>query len=152
MIMDSRAEFAAASTALNTGVAGSYLLGNVIDLSVVTANFDVGLGEQLYLIILVNTAVTSAGAATVQFQLVSDTVAAISPTAPAHVHAATGAIPKATLVAGYRAFVVALPLDSYSRYLGIVQVTGVAALTAGAVQAFIVLRPAKWLATYAGVH
>ena len=90
MIMDSRAEFAAQGTALNTGAPGNFLVGNVIDMSVVTSNFDVGQGSDLFVVILVNSAVLSAGASTVQFQVVSDTVPAINPNTPAHLHAQSG--------------------------------------------------------------
>jgi len=60
MILDKRTEFCDA-TALNTGAAGTYLIGDQIDLGVAR---DIGTGEQLYLVITVDTPPTSAGAAT----------------------------------------------------------------------------------------
>lgn len=137
-IMDARAEFCDA-TALNTGAAGTYLIGNVMDASVAR---DLGNGRQIYLVISVDTAVTSAGAATVQFLLVSDAQAALATDGSATQHYASFAIPKATLVAGYQ-LVAALPPESpaYERYLGVLQVTGTAALTAGKVNAYLTLDP-----------
>lgn len=143
MILDERTEFADA-TALNTGAAGKYLVGDVIDLSVAR---DIGNGETVYLVIQVTTAVTSAGAATVAFILASDAQAAIATDGTATEHIRTAAIAKATLVAGYT-IVHPIPPESpaYERYLGLLQETGVAALTAGAVNAFLTLDPPKWAA------
>lgn len=149
MIMDERTEFLDA-TALNTGAAGTYLIGDVYDTGV--QNQDIGLGQQIFLNILVDTAVTSAGAATVQFKLVSDAQAAIATDGSATEHIITTAIPKATLIAGYRVITVALPQGTYERYLGILQVTGTAALTAGAVSAFLTLNGNKWIAIADGVN
>jgi len=139
MILDERNEFCDA-TALNTGAAGSYLIGDVIDLE----SIGLDLGEvDLWLIVQVDTAVTSAGAATVAFTLASDAQEAIATDGSATVHAASGAIPKATLVAGYEAFAVKLPAGTYERYLGVLQTTGTAALTAGKVNAFLTPSRAK---------
>lgn len=143
-IMSARDEFCDA-TALNTGAAGTYLVGNVMDTSVVR---DLGNGRVVYLVISVDTTVTSGGAATVQFILASDAQAAIATDGSATQHILTVAIPKATLVAGYQ-IVLALPLESpaYEQFLGILQVTGVAALTAGKINAFLTLDPpASWKA------
>lgn len=136
MIIDERNEFCDA-TALNTGAAGSYLIGDVIDLGAVQR--DIGNGEQLYLVIQVDTTATSGGAATGQFSLVSDAQAAIATDGSASVHFQTAAIPVATLAAGYNVASVALPMQgtAYERYLGILQTTGTAAFTAGKVNAFL---------------
>lgn len=140
-VMDSTAEFCDA-TALNTGAAGTYLIGNVMDL---TKARDLGNGRTVYLVISVDTAVTSAGAATVQFILASDAQAAIATDGSATEHWVSGVIPKATLVAGYQ-LVVPLPLEDplYEEFLGILQVTGTAAVTAGKVNAYLTLDPPKW--------
>lgn len=136
MILDERNEFCDA-TAINTGAAGSYLIGDVIDLGAVKR--DIGNGEQLYLVIQVDTTATSGGAATGQFSLVSDAQAAIATDGSASVHFQTAAIPVATLAAGYNVASVALPMEgkAYERYLGILQTTGTAAFTAGRVNAFL---------------
>jgi hypothetical protein len=69
MILDKRNEFCDA-VALNTGGAGTYLLGDQIDLGVAR---DMGNGEPMYLVITVATLPTSAaGTATAQFTLASD--------------------------------------------------------------------------------
>jgi hypothetical protein len=138
--MDTSVEFCDA-TALNTGAAGTYLIGNVVDLVKVR---DIGNGAPVYLVISVDTAVTSAGAATVQFILASDAQAAIATDGSATQHWASIAIPKATLVAGYQ-LITPIPLEfpAYEEFLGILQVTGTAALTAGKVNAFLTLDPPK---------
>lgn len=141
MILDDRLEFCDA-TSLNTGAAGTYLIGDVVDLGAAPTTPGPGAGDSddLYLVIQVDTAVTSAGAATVQFILASDAQAAIATDGSASAHFTTSAIPKATLVAGYQVCGVQLPTGTYERYLGILQVTGTAALTAGKVNAFLTRR------------
>jgi hypothetical protein len=158
MILDSRSEFADA-TALNTGAAGAYLVGNVID--TVGSNVPSGAtghslgkdGRPVFLVIAIDTAVTSAGAATVQFKLVSDAQAALATDGTATEHWVSAAIAKATLIAGYNVAVIALPLENpaYERYVGILQVTGTAALTAGKFNAFLTADPAVWKAYSNGI-
>lgn len=142
-VMDSRAEFCDA-TALNTGAAASYLVGNVMDLSVVR---DIGNGRQVYCVISVDTAVTSTGAATTAFQLASDAQAAIAVDGSQTVHYTSAVIPKATLVAGYQiVFMLPLELPAYEQFLGIIQVQAVAPLSAGKINAFLTLDPPRWKA------
>lgn len=148
MILDERNEFADA-TALSTAATGRALVGDVIDLG--GTSQDIGNGQPLYLVIQVDTAVTSAGSATVSFELASDASASIATDGSATVHAVTAAIPKASLVAGYVAAAVALPIGTYERYLGILQNVGTAALTAGKVNAFLTTDVAKWVATPDGI-
>lgn len=138
MIMDELAEFADATTI--TTATGRALLGDVMDLG--SIGRDIGNGQTVYLVIEIDTAVTSAGAATVDFELVSDAQAAIAVDGTATIHLATGAIGKATLVAGYK-IVKAIPADSptYERYLGVISNPAVAALTAGNANAFLTLDP-----------
>jgi hypothetical protein len=136
MILDSRNEFADA-TALSTAATGLALVGNVIDLGTDGVN-DV---EDMYLVVQVDTAVTSAGAATVAFSLVSDAQAAIAVDGSATVHATTATVAKASLVAGYTVAQIALPKGQYERYLGVVQNVGTAALTAGKVNCFLTPTP-----------
>lgn len=143
MILDERSEFCDA-VALNTGGAASYLLGDVIDLTVAR---DIGGGEaDLWLVIQVDTTATSGGSATAAFSLVSDAQAAIATDGTATVHHVTSAIPVATLVAGYTVATIPLPrgIPAYERYLGILQTTAVAAFTAGKINAFITDNPGKW--------
>lgn len=140
MIIDTRLEFCEA-TALNTGGAGTYLIGNVIDLGSDPGAAFVGNSDDLYLFMFVQTTATSGDAATGQFTLASDAQAAIATDGSASGHFATGAIPKATLVAGYQVCAVELPRGTYERYLGILQTTGTAAFTAGKVSAFLTNDP-----------
>lgn len=139
MILDERNEFADAA-ALSTAATGLALVGDVIDLGTDGVN-DV---EGMYLVVQVDTAVTSGGAATVEFQLVSDAQAAIAVDGSATVHAKSAAIAKTALTAGAQAFVVALPKGQYERYLGVLQNVGTAALTAGKINAFLTSAPGTW--------
>ena len=140
MILDERLEFCDA-TALNTGAAGSYLLGDVIDLQL-AAGGDIGSGQPLYLVIQVDTVPTSGGSATAAFTLASDAQAAIATDGSASVHWTSGARTIAQLSTGTK-FVVALPMEgvAYERYLGILQTTAVAAFTAGKINAFLTIDP-----------
>lgn len=133
MLLDERTEFCDA-TALNTGGAASYLIGDVIDTSVIGA--DLGQGVDLYCVIQIDTAVAGTSS-TVQFHLCSDAQEAIEDDGTATYHFSTSAIAEATLVAGYQVAAFKLPLGTYERYLGILQTTGVAALSAGKVNAFL---------------
>lgn len=148
MILDERNEFADA-TALSTAATGRALVGDVIDLG---AADQLGNSDGLYLVIQVDTDVTSGGSATVSFELASDAQAAIATDGTATVHFATAAIAKATLIAGYNVAVVKLPIvPAAERYLGVLQNVGTAALTAGKVNAFLTADPAAWKAYADGI-
>lgn len=141
MILDERNEFADA-VALNTGAAGSYLIGDVIDLSI---GRDLGGDRAVYLVVTVDTAATSGGSATLQINLVTDDNAGLS--SPTTV-VSSAAVPVASLTAGKTVMAVQLPMEgtAYERYLGIQQVTGTAAFTAGKVNAFLTMDVARWKA------
>jgi hypothetical protein len=141
MILDERTEFCDA-TALNTGAAGNYLIGDVVDLGVAR---DLGGDMATYLVITVDTTATSGGSATGQFNLVTDDNASLtSPTTLVSSKAWT----VATMTAGTVLMAVQLPLEgtAYERYIGIQQVTGTAAFTAGKVNAFLTMDVARWKA------
>lgn len=142
MILDKRNEFCDA-TPLNTGAAGTYLIGDQIDLGV---DRDIGNGERLYLVITVDTPPTSAGAATAQFTLASDNAANIATDGTASVHFQTKAFTIAEMTAGAVLAAVALPTEgvAYKRFLGILQTTGTAAFTGGKINAFLTHDVAKW--------
>lgn len=144
MILDERLEFADA-LALNTGGAATYLIGDVIDLEVAR---DIGLGEDMYFVATVDTAATSGGAATLVLKLASDAQAAIATdgTATDHIIAASKAV--AALTAGVVIVAQRLPAEGpvYERFLGVLQVTGTAAFTAGKINAFLTKDYAKWKA------
>lgn len=141
MILDERTEFCDA-TALNTGAAGSYLIGDVVDLGVAR---DLGGDMATYLMITVDTTATSGGSATGQFNLVTDDNASL--TSPAVV-VSSKAWAVADMTAGKTLLAVQLPLEgtAYERYIGIQQVTGTAAFTAGKVNAFLTTDVARWKA------
>lgn len=151
MILEEHLELADAIP-LNTGGAGTYLLGDAIDLGsfgTVPTYSDDGVGDvdtDLYLVIQVDTDVTSGGAATARFTLASDAQAAIATDGSATHHTSTGDIPIARLVAGYRVCALPLPAGPRERYLGVLQTTGVAALTGGKVNAFLTRNPGQWRA------
>lgn len=99
---------------------------------------DLGAGRDLYLSILVTTAVTSGGAATVTFEWVTDSTSNIG---TINVLVATPAIPKANLTANASVF---LPLPRgtamttlYKRYVAADANIGTAALTAGTFEIWI---------------
>jgi len=135
MILDERTEFADA-VAANLGGANTYNIGDIIDSQVAR---DLG-QKTVYLVINVDTAFTSGGSATVQFQIVSDSTDTIATDGTQTIHGQTFAIPVATLVAGYQ-LIIPLPPENppYERYLAFQQVTAVAALTAGNINAFLTL-------------
>lgn len=148
MIIDTRTQFCAA-TALNTGAAGTYAIGDVIDLK--KNGLDVGHGGSLYLVIKAATAATSGGAATASFALASDSTAALATDGSASVHFTTGPIALAKMTAGATLAVIELPTADYERYLGLLQTTGTAAFTGGSVNAFLTLDPPKWKAYPDGI-
>lgn len=145
MILDERTEFCDA-TALNTGGANTYLLGDQIDLGSVAR--DVGNGQPLYLVIQAAANITAGASGTVQFHLASDDTASIS-TSTSTRHFSTAVLDSAGgIAAGTVLAAVALPMEglAYERYLGILQTTAVAAITAGSINAFLTPDVAKWKA------
>jgi hypothetical protein len=115
---------------------------NVIDLGPLggaTANTirDIGAGKQLYLHILVKTALTDAdGTPTLTVNLESDDVADLSTTPT--VHWTVAAVTEATMVAGYWiAKGVPIPSGAYQRYLGIRYTTNSADFDGGTVDAWL---------------
>jgi hypothetical protein len=93
---------------------------------------DIGVGEDLYLVIQIGTAWAAAG--TVTFTLESDSTADLATSAT--VHWTSGDLAKSVLIAGYRVAAVKLPTGSYERYLG-VRYNVTTSETAGTVDAFL---------------
>lgn len=143
MYVDKLAEFCDA-TAVNTGGVASYLVGNVMDLG---ANArDIGNGEPLYLVINVDTSIASA-TGSIKLSLCSDAQAAIAVDASQTVHLTAGPFLAAAMTAGKTLAVVAIPRGlQFERYLGIVQETITAAMTAGKINAFLTTDPTAWAA------
>lgn len=146
MIKDALAQFCNALP-LPTSGTGYFNVGDVIDLSVIR---DIGRGKPpIYLVTIVNIAFTSGGAATVQFALVSDSVNPPRTDGTSeNLHYLSSAIPKATLIAGYYATRVMVPLEPpvYARYIGLQVNVGTSALTAGSVSSFLTIDPYAWKA------
>ena len=146
-IMDKNLEFADA-TSVGTPNNTTVNCGNVVDSEVAR---DIGNGRVVYLNISVDTAITSGGAATVAFLLVSDATGTIATDGTATKHIETDAIAVASLVAGY-SMSIPLPLESpaYEQYLAFqVKETAGQALTAGNVNAWLSLDPANAWKGYA---
>lgn len=127
MLTDALLQLASAQAVTSTAVST-----NTIDLSQAR---DLGEGRDLYAVITVDTTATAAGAATVNFQIISSAAAALtSPT----ILGQTDAIGKAELTAGRRPIVVRIPSTVLAaqpigqRYLGLQYTVGTGPLTAGA--------------------
>ncbi len=120
-------------------------IGDHIDLG--AAHRDIG-QARMFLVLTVDTAITSGGAATVNFTLVSDAVSPPLSDGSQTVHYSTGDIPVATLVAGYRIAVIQLPMEGpvYERYLGVNAEVKAFVLTGGKVNAFLTPDPIGWQA------
>lgn len=110
---------------------------DTIDLGVAR---DIGAGRQLFAVFTVDVAATAAGAATVNFQVI--TSASSSLTSP-NVIAQTDAIPKTDLTVGRKPIVVALSpqvlnsIPTGQRYLGFQYTIGTGPLTAGTFTGYI---------------
>lgn len=146
MILSKFDQFCSATSAILA--IGNAIIGDVMDLGATPTLRDVGNGEDVYLVIQVITTFVGA-TSTTQFDLVSDSTANLATSKTTHW--STGAIPVATLVAGYQK-VITLPVDStYERYLGIWETVATANVTAGAINAFLTRDPAKWTAMPDGI-
>ena len=150
MILDERLEIADAVSV--AAAAGTALIGDVIDLG--AANLDVGIGEEIWLIVQTDTEIITGGAAgTLVIKLASDAQAAIATDGSAtdHIISKTfttddAAANSAELNAGGVLIAQRLPAGTYERYLGILAVTGTTTTTAGKINAFLTKNYAKWTA------
>ena len=136
-IIDSQLEF---SDAQDIGqVEATYLSTNVIDLSVAR---EVSNGQPLYLVVQIEEAVVGTSS-TIEIRLRSDSTAAVHATTSTG-HYTSGAIPEATLVAGYT-IVIPLPTNGlgavYEQFLGVQYIVGTATTTAGTVNARLTIDP-----------
>lgn len=136
MITDSQLNLSSAQAVTTTAVsANTYDLGQARD---------VGTGQDLYVVVTVDSNVTAAGAGTVTFQVISSASAALtSPT----ILAQTDAIGKAELPAGRRPIVLQVPRTILAaqpigqRYLGLQYTVGTGPLTGGSFTTNIVVDP-----------
>lgn len=108
---------------------------DAIDLSAAVPIRDVGVGEELRMVITTGLAALAAGAATVTFELIQADDAAL--TTNVEVLAATGAIGKAVIVAGYTAMDIVLPRNT-RRFIGVRYTVGTGPLTQGRFTASLV--------------
>lgn len=155
MIIDKRTEFAD-NVLANTGAAGTYNIGDQIDLGL--TDRDLGVPDTpLYLVVQVGAAGlrVAAGTGTVAFQLVSDgtPTPAVNGTQVIHVrtrdYATSTTSDAGALRPGTVLGVFQMPIASgqpYRRYLGVQQVTGTTAISAGRVAAFLTPTPPTWKA------
>lgn len=134
MILDERAEFGD-SLAINTGPAGTYNIGDVIDRAGPTQwpNAAPALDAGLYLVAMVASDFTGGG--TAAFRLVSDDTSVPS-TTTATVHFASGAFSAAQATKGRMLFAWPISAPMAERYLGVQQITTGVAFTGGTVKLF----------------
>ena len=141
MLIDLRSTFGL-PVALNTGGADTYVIGDQIDLTAFPV--DQGVGIPFYWYVATAVAATSAGSATGTFQLVSADNAAL--TSNPVVHMVTPTFTVASMTVNKFLFAAPIPFADYKRYLGIRQVTAVAAFTAGSINSFLTQEPDRWRA------
>jgi hypothetical protein len=139
MLIDERSEFAEAVT--RPEVLGRQQLGDVIDAG---AGSHTSMGD-VFLVLRIRETFASAGSAAVTFELASDSTPTIATDGTASVHVSLGPLPVASLTAGAQ-FVVALPSGPYEQYLGLLANVETDTFSAGKVDAFLTLAPAKWTA------
>ena len=114
---------------------GAYYSTKALDLSVVR---DIGKGNPLYLVIVVDEAFdSSGGAATVVFSLISNdsTTLSSSPTTIL----STPALGEAVLTQGRAPIVIPIPMGIAEQYIGVMYTIGGETTTAGTVSAFIAM-------------
>lgn len=147
MLLDERNEFA--DNVSVAAVASTFVVGDVIDLGASPGLGNLGVGEDLYLVIRTgDTEIITGGAAgTIQFFLVSDSLATLGAGVVAncttHLTSASlvtddAAANSAALNTGGDILVAKLPAHAvYERYLGVLVTIGTTTVTAGTVNAFL---------------
>lgn len=128
MILDTQLSFSRAQSI--AAAAGDVISTDIYDTG---AAADVGIGQDLFLVISTNTAVTSGGAATVQFILQTDDNSSFS--SPRE-FPLTGAVALAALTANTTQYRGRLPIG-LERFIRVVYRIGTATTTAGTATAFI---------------
>lgn len=140
MLMDQHATFAEAEAI--GGSTGRRIIGDVIDLENAR---DIGSSDNIWLVVMVTTAFTSGGSGTLQLEFVSDAQAALATDGSATEHITSATFALAGLTAGTVLIRQALPLEAsgapYERYVGLLGNVGTAAMTAGALTAFLTQNP-----------
>lgn len=154
MLIGTRDEFCDAAAISTAGTTAGLVVGNVIDLTGGLAIGDStqefpGNSDDMYLVIQIQNSLLSA-TGTLQLQLVSDSNVNLTTSPVVHYSTAAG-LAQAGLTTGTVLAVVELPKVTYKRYLGIRQIIGTAAFTAGNVDAFLTPDPAMWRAMADGI-
>ncbi|QBF27159.1 hypothetical protein EXN22_16215 [Pseudomonas tructae] len=136
MYVDKQLEFsdsqAVTATAISTNVVDLYPRGNAVNTNVTR---DIGVGEDVYLVVQTDTTATAAGAATVTVTLESSSTADLATTPTVHYSSAANAL--AALVGSTTLLAIKLPAGQYNRYVGVRYTVATGPLTAGAFSAFI---------------
>lgn len=125
-----------------TATVANAIVGDVMDLGATPTLQDVGNGTQpIYLVITIDTAVTSNGSATVAFTLLTDSTADLATSATTMIN--TGDIAIASLTAGTTLVYPLPPTKTYERYMGIFAQTKTQTLNTGTCSAFLTLNPPR---------
>jgi hypothetical protein len=141
VLLDSQSQFSDAQAITATAAST-----DIIDLR--QANRQLGVGEPLWLYVLVKTTFTAGGAATLTVTLeTDDNEGFASPT----IVLTTTAIAVGTLVQGYEIFKIGLPANIVERYLRLNYTVATGPFTAGAVSAYINLDVPAWVAHEDGI-
>ena len=144
MLIDTTLQFTPSTTSVIAPV-GTTSIGSQID-TAIAGDLDC---ETLFLVLVATQAITSSGAGTIQFALASD----VTPTLSGSPQIEFLTEPFATPIAGGSTlFIGGLPRDvgiytPSRRYLGLLQIVGGSAITAGAVNAFLSPDTGKWVPT-----
>lgn len=135
MYVDKQAEFsdnqAVTATAISTNVYDLFPVGNAVNSNAVR---DIGVGEDVYLVVQTDAAVTAAGAATVTVTLESSSTADLATTPTVHFSSPAFAI--AAMGANKTLMAFKLPAADYKRYIGVRYTVATGPLTAGSFSAF----------------
>ena len=147
MILDERTELCDAQSIAAS--AGTAVAGDVIDLG--ATPYDLGVDEDLWIVLQVDTAIVAAGAGTIQFFVVSDALSTLGGgvVASCTLHASTAALATAASTpagqkAGDTLLAAKLPSGAYERYLGILVTIATQTVSAGKINAFLTRNFAKW--------
>lgn len=141
MWIDKQLEFSDSQAVTATAIST-----NVVDLNTAfnfNTGVDIGTGEDVYLVLQVDSAATAAGAATVQITLESSAAAGLTSST---VHFTSANYALSDLTAGKTLLAVKLPSGTYLRYLGVRYTVGTGPLTAGSFSAFLVKDIQAWRA------
>lgn len=141
MWIDKQLEFSDSQAVTATAIST-----NVVDLNTAfnfNTGVDIGTGEDVYLVLQVDSAATAAGAATVQITLESSAAAGLTSST---VHFTSANYALSDLTAGKTLLSVKLPSGTYLRYLGVRYTVGTGPLTAGSFSAFLVKDIQAWRA------